>query len=198
MELDVKQCYLLSVLCLVPCNQGDGWGIPLTPPSLLFWRVWRTVIPHNVVSQTLHQNNLRCLVKFGGNCLNKSDFSKLCSSTENPYPPHRRWLEQIIISLTLLTYRIGEIFVHLTSEETQECLETAKLKLKEEVKSLESQTGEVKGVLGDLKVKLYAKFGNNINLEAEEEWKNICNNNKQTNKQWILLLVILFLLYELY
>ena len=78
-------------------------------------------------------------------------------------------MEQIIISLTLLTYRIGEIFVHLTSEETQEYLETAKLKLQEEIKSLESQTGEVKGVLGDLKVKLYAKFGNNINLEAEEE-----------------------------
>lgn len=37
------------------------------------------------------------------------------------------------------------------------------------MKSLESQSGEIKGVLGDLKVKLYAKFGNNINLEAEEE-----------------------------
>ena len=37
------------------------------------------------------------------------------------------------------------------------------------MKSLESQSGEVKIILGDLKVKLYAKFGNNINLEAEEE-----------------------------
>jgi len=68
-----------------------------------------------------------------------------------------------------IPYRIGEIFIHLSSEETQEYLENAKSKLKEEVKSLESQTEEVKALLGDLKVKLYAKFGNNINLETEEE-----------------------------
>lgn len=37
------------------------------------------------------------------------------------------------------------------------------------MKCLESQTEEIRGILGDLKVKLYAKFGNNINLEAEEE-----------------------------
>lgn len=71
--------------------------------------------------------------------------------------------------LTFFTYRIGEIFIHLSSEEIQEYLEKAKSKLQEEMKSLESQSGEIKGVLGDLKVKLYAKFGNNINLEAEEE-----------------------------
>lgn len=63
------------------------------------------------------------------------------------------------------------MFIHLSSEETQEYLESAKSKLQEEVKLLESQSGEVKALLGDLKVKLYVKFGNNINLEAEEEWK---------------------------
>ncbi|CAH3044951.1 unnamed protein product [Porites lobata] len=68
-----------------------------------------------------------------------------------------------------IPYRIGEVFIHLSSEETQEYLESAKSKLQEEVKLLESQSGEVKALLGDLKVKLYAKFGNNINLEAEEE-----------------------------
>ena len=79
--------------------------------------------------------------------------------------------EKLFAFLTLLTYRIGEVFIHLSSEETQEYLESAKSKLQEEVKLLESQSGEVKALLGDLKVKLYAKFGNNINLEAEEEWK---------------------------
>ena len=80
-------------------------------------------------------------------------------------------MNHVFASLTLLTYRIGEVFIHLSSEETQEYLENAKSKLQEEIKSLESQSGEVKALLGDLKVKLYAKFGNNINLEAEEEWK---------------------------
>ena len=76
-----------------------------------------------------------------------------------------------LVTLTVLTYRIGEVFIHLSSEETQDFLETAKSKLQEEIKTLDSQSGEVKSILGNLKVKLYAKFGNNINLEAEEEWK---------------------------
>ncbi|KAM7446108.1 Prefoldin subunit 4 [Porites harrisoni] len=86
----------------------------------------------------------------------------LTSTTVSP-------LEKLFAFLTLITYRIGEVFIHLSSEETQEYLESAKSKLQEEVKLLESQSGEVKALLGDLKVKLYAKFGNNINLEAEEE-----------------------------
>ncbi|CAH3032102.1 unnamed protein product [Pocillopora meandrina] len=69
----------------------------------------------------------------------------------------------------LLQFKIGEIFIHLSSEETQEYLENAKSKIQDEIKSLESNTAEVKQLLADLKVKLYAKFGNNINLEAEEE-----------------------------
>lgn len=74
-----------------------------------------------------------------------------------------------LVTLTIIIYRIGEVFIHLSSEETQDFLETAKSKLQEEIKTLDSQSGEVKSILGDLKVKLYAKFGNNINLEAEEE-----------------------------
>lgn len=42
--------------------------------------------------------------------------------------------------------------------------------LKEEIKSLESRVTSIQEVLGDLKVQLYAKFGNNINLEADESW----------------------------
>lgn len=45
------------------------------------------------------------------------------------------------------------------------CLQEA---LKEEIKSLESRVSSIQEVLGDLKVQLYAKFGNNINLEADE------------------------------
>lgn len=40
--------------------------------------------------------------------------------------------------------------------------------LKEEVKVLEGRVSSIQEVLGDLKVQLYAKFGNNINLEADE------------------------------
>ena len=38
-----------------------------------------------------------------------------------------------------------------------------------EIKELEERAESHKTVLSDLKVQLYAKFGKNINLEAEED-----------------------------
>ncbi|XP_027001078.1 prefoldin subunit 4 [Tachysurus fulvidraco] len=67
-----------------------------------------------------------------------------------------------------IPYHIGDVFISHTQEETQEMLEAAKESLKEEIKSLESRVTSIQEVLGDLKVQLYAKFGNNINLEADE------------------------------
>lgn len=48
-------------------------------------------------------------------------------------------------------------------------LEAAKEKLQEEISQLEVKSGAHKKILSDLKVQLYAKFGNNINLEADED-----------------------------
>ena len=72
-------------------------------------------------------------------------------------------------SLTFFKYRIGEVFIHLTSDETQELLDKAKAQAEEEIKSLEAQSKDIKVLLAELKVKLYATFGDNINLEADEE-----------------------------
>ncbi|XP_068589807.1 prefoldin subunit 4 [Cebidichthys violaceus] len=68
----------------------------------------------------------------------------------------------------LIPYQIGDVFVSHTQEETQEMLEAAKETLEQEVKDLEERVSAIQQVLGDLKVQLYAKFGNNINLEADE------------------------------
>lgn len=40
--------------------------------------------------------------------------------------------------------------------------------LQEEIGTLEAQVESIQRVLSDLKVQLYAKFGNNINLEADD------------------------------
>lgn len=42
--------------------------------------------------------------------------------------------------------------------------------LEQEVKGLEGRVSAIQQLLGDLKVQLYAKFGDNINLEADESW----------------------------
>ncbi|KAM6981557.1 prefoldin subunit 4 [Tautogolabrus adspersus] len=68
----------------------------------------------------------------------------------------------------LIPYQIGDVFINHTQEETQEMLEAAKEALQLEVKGHEERVSAIQDVLGDLKVQLYAKFGNNINLEADE------------------------------
>ncbi|NWS71404.1 PFD4 protein, partial [Crotophaga sulcirostris] len=68
----------------------------------------------------------------------------------------------------LIPYQIGDVFISHSQEETQEMLEEAKTSLQEEIEALESRVESIQRVLSDLKVQLYAKFGNNINLEAED------------------------------
>ncbi|XP_029520961.1 prefoldin subunit 4-like [Oncorhynchus nerka] len=68
----------------------------------------------------------------------------------------------------LVPYQIGDVFISHTHEETQEMLEAAKELLQQEIKDLEGKVSNIQHLLGDLKVQLYAKFGNNINLEADE------------------------------
>lgn len=72
-------------------------------------------------------------------------------------------------SLTCLTYQIGEVFVSFTTDGVGEMLEKAKATLEEEIKTIENQAEFHKKILQDLKVELYAKFGNEINLEAEDD-----------------------------
>jgi len=67
-----------------------------------------------------------------------------------------------------IPYQIGEVFISHSQDETQEMLEAAKESLEQEVRQLEGRVSDIQQVLSDLKVALYAKFGNNINLEADE------------------------------
>ena len=56
----------------------------------------------------------------------------------------------------------------MSNESTQESVEERKTAIKEEVAQLNTAVGEVKEVLSQLKVQLYTKFGDNINLETQE------------------------------
>ncbi len=52
---------------------------------------------------------------------------------------------------------------------SQEKLEEAKDKVKKDIEAIEAECTNIKTLMSDLKTQLYAKFGNSINLEAEEE-----------------------------
>lgn len=91
-----------------------------------------------------------------------------------------------------IPYHIGEIFISQDMTKTmvnhatvyilsnhfifswvtnflQNCLEEAKEKTDKDIASLEVKCAELKSVMSDLKAQLYAKFGSNINLEADDE-----------------------------
>ena len=55
----------------------------------------------------------------------------------------------------------------MTEPQAQEALEEAKVTLEKELATLREGCDEAQKILTDLKVQLYAKFGDNINLEAD-------------------------------
>ena len=67
-----------------------------------------------------------------------------------------------------IPYMVGEIFVMETPDDVVALLEKKKEEVKAEMGVLEDQATAVKSVMSDLKTNLYAKFGDAINLEADE------------------------------
>ena len=57
----------------------------------------------------------------------------------------------------------------MSQTDVQESLEKSKTKLGSDVEAIEEKMEAVKAQMSDLKTHLYAKFGNAINLEADEE-----------------------------
>ncbi|VDK31731.1 unnamed protein product, partial [Taenia asiatica] len=62
-------------------------------------------------------------------------------------------------------FKIGESFFHLSTEEANEKVGEQKAQLKERLVTLESELSDCKATMATLKKELYAKFGDNINLE---------------------------------
>jgi prefoldin subunit 4 len=64
---------------------------------------------------------------------------------------------------------IGESYVHFNQDKASEVVEELMKRTKEEISSLESKIDEVRREMSSLKSELYSKFGDNINLENEED-----------------------------
>lgn len=92
------------------------------------------------------------------NCLVYSKPARLCYFLDNGYAHH-----------TTERYRflVGEVFIHMNQEKVNVALEKTVEKLEGEIASIRKEIGEIEKLLSDLKVQLYAKFGDNINLESD-------------------------------
>lgn len=64
---------------------------------------------------------------------------------------------------------IGDVFIYEDLEKTQKYLDEIKKTRKAEIADLENKCADLKTLISELKTQLYAKFGNRINLEADED-----------------------------
>ena len=64
---------------------------------------------------------------------------------------------------------MGEVFFFLSQDEVQTELDAKKDHLEKETAEIEAKMEDIRGQMTDLKTHLYAKFGNAINLENDEE-----------------------------
>jgi len=67
-----------------------------------------------------------------------------------------------------LPYLSGETFLLYNLETVQNHLEMLKKSVGKDMKTIETKIKDNLSIMSDLKTHLYGKFGNNINLEAEE------------------------------
>ncbi|KAF2362614.1 Prefoldin beta-like [Trinorchestia longiramus] len=66
-------------------------------------------------------------------------------------------------------YLLGEVFLLKTQESATESIGKEKELVREEIDQLKSKASDLEASMSQLKADLYAKFGNNINLEADED-----------------------------
>ncbi|KDR16741.1 probable prefoldin subunit 4 [Zootermopsis nevadensis] len=68
-----------------------------------------------------------------------------------------------------IPFFMGEVFIYHGIEQTQKMLDEAKSRVQSEIEDLELKCAELRSIMSDMKTQLYAKFGNHINLEAEDD-----------------------------
>lgn len=73
----------------------------------------------------------------------------------------------LLSALLVIRYLIGESYMDLTKDEVDQFLEKEEKKITENVDDINRKMAEIKKTMAELKVKLYGKFGNSINLEEE-------------------------------
>ena len=76
----------------------------------------------------------------------------------------------IVLLLPLLIqprYQLGESYMQIDKTEVESLLEKEEQRINSELDRINNLVAETKGTMSSLKVKLYAKFGNSINLEED-------------------------------
>jgi len=108
-----------------------------------------------------------------------NQFSKLTAKVDNleeqyeEIKKEKEYLDDLSQELELcdddemIKYRIGDVYVNLPYSQVTEFLEKDQEKMTKELEELKSSMDSALAEMEKLKVHLYSRFGNSINLERE-------------------------------
>lgn len=105
--------------------------------------------------------------KFSSLITQKDELSDLVGK----YKTEKEYIEDLSMEIELLDedekiqYKVGEVFVFMKAEKATSRIEKENEKLDLKINEFNDQIDEIDEKLNTLKKSLYAKFGNNINLE---------------------------------
>ncbi|XP_067950546.1 prefoldin subunit 4-like [Watersipora subatra] len=133
-----------------------------------------SVVGQSVKDNEIHitfedQQQINC---FARNNLKLGDINDEIEMRKKEQENYRDAVDEIMMlegDDEMVPYQIGEAFFSKSAEAATEHLEKAQKEIDAEIDALNTRAEEIKNILSDLKVQLYAKFGNNINLENEEK-----------------------------
>ncbi|KAL1451009.1 hypothetical protein WDU94_003308 [Cyamophila willieti] len=78
-------------------------------------------------------------------------------------------LDMVLDDDEMFPFLMGEIFLYQNLEDTKKSLEDSRTQIKSEIGNIEQNMASLKNIMSDLKTHLYAKFGNHIKLEADDD-----------------------------
>ncbi|KAI5695314.1 hypothetical protein M8J76_004935 [Diaphorina citri] len=78
-------------------------------------------------------------------------------------------LDMVLDDDEMFPFLMGEIFLYQNLEDTKKSLEESRQNIKSDIASIEQTMSSIKTIMSDLKTHLYAKFGNHIKLEADDD-----------------------------
>ena len=120
-------------------------------------------------TQVLWEDQQR-INRFSNLTQKKSELQDLLTATKHRLDDLSDACEEVEIALDdeACKIMVGEMFVDVSNDEATEFLEKQKEEVRREYEAFLEDLHGVEGEMKDLKTRLYAKFGSDINLESEE------------------------------
>ena len=78
-------------------------------------------------------------------------------------------IDELVLQDDHVLLHCGDVFSRMTAEEANHWCERLRLDLERSAAALETELGSVRTEMSSIKTSLYAKFGNNINLEYDDD-----------------------------